>query len=231
MAKLYMVPSVISEEGEGEIPQATLEVIQGLKFYIAERARTARRFLKLCKLPFSIQEIEIVEMDKRDFKVGKEEVLQWLKDGHDVGVISESGMPGVADPGREFAKLAHNNNFEVIPLTGPSSIFLALSASGLSGQDFCFHGYLPIKDHELKSKFKELKKNMSRGQTQIFIETPYRNSRMFEQILKNFEGNDHLCLAIDVTGKNQSIQTRKINQWNGAKPKFDKIPTVFLLAK
>lgn len=231
MAKLYMVPSVISEGQENEIPPATLEVIHNLKFYIAERARTARRFLILCQLPFPIQEIEIVEMDKRDPIAGQDEVLRWLKEGYDVGVISESGMPGVADPGRNFANLAHQNNFEVVPLTGPSSILLALSASGLNGQNFCFHGYLPIKDHELKSKFKELQKQMAKGQTQIFIETPYRNARMFEQIIKSFDSSSYLCLATDITGEKQSIKTRQIKMWKGSKPNFDKIPTVFLLSK
>lgn len=231
MAKLYMVPSIISEGQENEIPSATLQVIHKLKFYIAERARTARRFLKLCELPFSIQEIEIIEMDKRDPSIGQDEVLRWLQEGYDVGVISESGMPGVADPGRDFAKLAHQNNFEVVPLTGPSSILLALSASGMNGQNFCFQGYLPIKDHELKNKFKELQKNIAKGQTQIFIETPYRNGRMFEQILKNFDSNTFLCLAIDITGENQLIKTNQIKNWKNSKPNFDKIPTVFLLSK
>lgn len=231
MAKLFMVPSIISEGREGEIPPATREVIQTLKFYIAERARTARRFLKLCSLPFPIQEIEIIEMDKRDLQVGQEQVLQWLKAGHDVGVISESGMPGIADPGKEFAHLAHKHNFEVVPLTGPSSIMLALSASGLNGQNFCFNGYLPIKDHELKNSFRELAKQLAKGQTQIFIETPYRNSRMFDQILKNFDPSIKLCLAIDITGAQQSIKTATIKQWKSMKPNFDKIPTVFLLAK
>lgn len=231
MAKLFMVPSIISEGKENEIPLATLEVIHTLKFYVAERARTARRFLKLCKLPFAIQEIEMVEMDKRNLSVGQDQVLAWLKAGHNVGVISESGMPGIADPGKEFAQLAHRNNFEVTPLTGPSSIMLALSASGLSGQYFCFHGYLPIKDHELKSKFKELSRNIDKGQTQIFIETPYRNARMFEQILKFYDLKIKLCLAIDITGEQQSIKTLPIKQWKSIKPQFDKIPTVFLLGK
>lgn len=231
MAKLYMVPSIISEEKSQEIPEATLGIIHKLKFYVAERARTARRFLKLCDLPFAIQDIEIVEMDKRDKMVGQDQVLAWLKAGNDVGVISESGMPGIADPGKEFAKLAHSNNIEVVPLTGPSSIMLALSASGLNGQNFCFQGYLPIKDHELKSKFKEIEKNLAKDQTQIFIETPYRNSRMFESILKNFDPNTMLCLAIDITGVHQSIRTAKIKTWKTIKPKFDKIPTVFLLGK
>lgn len=231
MSKLYMVPSIISEEKSKEIPVATLQVIHKLKYYVAERARTARRFLKLCDLPFAIQEIEMVEMDKRDLTAGQAEVLAWLNAGHNVGVISESGMPGIADPGKEFALLAHRNNFEVVPLTGPSSIMLALSASGMNGQNFCFHGYLPIKDHELKNRFKELQKNISKGQTQIFIETPYRNSRMFDQILKNFDANINLCLAIDITGEHQSIKTAKIKDWKNKKPNFDKIPTVFLLSK
>lgn len=231
MAKLFMVPSIISEGQENEIPEATIQVIHQLKYYVAERARTARRFLKLCQLPFPIQEIEMVEMDKRDLTMGQDQVLTWLKNGHDVGVISESGMPGIADPGREFAQLAHNNQFEVVPLTGPSSIMLALSASGLNGQNFCFQGYLPIKDHELKNRFRDLQKNISKGETQIFIETPYRNQRMLDQILKSFSGDIKLCIAIDITGENQSIMTKKINKWKGSKPNFDKIPTVFLLGK
>ncbi len=231
MAKLYMVPSVISEGQVDSIPEASLRIIQSLKFYVAERARTARRFIKLCNPPFSIQEIELVEMDKRDLQVGQSQVLAWLKAGHDVGVISESGMPGVADPGKEFAALAHRNNFEVIPLPGPSSILLALSGSGLNGQNFTFHGYLPIKDGELKSKLAGLQKAAQKGQTQIFIETPFRNQRMLDHICKFLDSNLSLCIAIDISGEQQSIQTKKIKDWKGSKPNFNKIPTVFLLGK
>jgi len=231
MAKLFMVPSVISEGQVDSIPEACLQVIKTLKFYVAERARTARRFIKLCQPPFSIQEIELVEMDKRDLQVGQDQVLKWLKAGHDVGVISESGMPGVADPGKEFAALAHRNNFEVVPLPGPSSILLALSGSGLNGQQFTFHGYLPIKDGELKSKLASLQKFASKGQTQIFIETPFRNQRMFDHITKFVDPNLSLCVAIDISGEQQSIQTKKIKDWKGKKPAFNKIPTVFLLGK
>lgn len=231
MAKLYMVPSVISEGQVDSIPEASLQTIQKLKFYVAERARTARRFIKLCNPPFSIQEIELVEMDKRDLQVGQSQVLAWLKAGHDVGVISESGMPGVADPGKEFAALAHRNNFEVIPLPGPSSILLALSGSGLNGQNFAFHGYLPIKDGELKSKLTNLQKAAQKGQTQIFIETPFRNQRMLDHICKFVDSNLNLCVAIDISGEHQSIQTKKVANWKGMKPAFNKIPTVFLLGK
>ena len=231
MAKLYMVPSVISEGQINSIPEASVQIIHQLKYYVAERARTARRFIKLCQPPFTIQDIEMVEMDKRDLQVGQDQVLQWLKDGHDVGVISESGMPGIADPGKEFASLAHKNNFEVVALPGPSSILLALSASGLNGQHFTFHGYLPIKDNELKNKLNELQKGAQKGQTQIFIETPYRNQRILEQITKFVDPALTLCIAIDISGDQQSIKSKKIKTWAGAKPAFHKIPTVFLIGK
>jgi len=231
MAKLYMVPSVISEGQIDTIPEASLKVIKQLKCYVAERARTARRFIKLCNPPFSIQEIDIVEMDKRDLQAGQSEVLSWLKEGKDVGVISESGMPGVADPGKSFAALAHRNGFEVIPLPGPSSILLALSGSGLNGQNFCFHGYLPIKDGELKSKLTKLQKAAQQGQTQIFIETPFRNQRMLDHITKFVDGDLSLCVAIDISGQQQSIVTKKVKAWKGTQPNFNKIPTVFLLGK
>ena len=231
MAKLYMVPSVISEGQVESIPEVSIKVIHHLKHYVAERARTARRFIKLCQPPFAIQEIEMVEMDKRDLQVGQDQVLTWLKAGHDVGVISESGMPGVADPGKEFANLAHRNNFDVIALPGPSSILLALSASGLSGQHFAFHGYLPIKDNELKVKLGELQRAAQKGQTQIFIETPYRNQRMLEQICKSVDSSLSLCIAIDISGPDESIKCKKIKEWAGLKPAFNKIPTVFLIGK
>ncbi len=231
MAKLYMVPCVISDTQIGAIPKSTIEIIQTLKYYVAERARTARRFLKHCNLPFPIQDIVIIEMDKREILAGQDQVLNWLKNGFDVGVISESGMPGIADPGKEFASLAHQNHFEVIALTGPSSIMLAISASGLNGQNFCFQGYLPIKDHELKNKLNEIQKFALKGQTQIFIETPYRNERLFDQIIKNIDPNLKLCLAIDLTGPSQSIKTQRLAQWKSTKPNFHKIPTVFLIGK
>ncbi len=229
--KLFLVPTWISDEKINTIPEQTLLIIRELKFYVAERAKTARRFLKHCHLPFPIQEIEMVEMDKHGDQLSDSTWLEWIKAGHDVGIISESGMPGIADPGKKYVIEAHRNEVRVIPLTGPSSIFLALAASGLNGQSFVFHGYLPIKDHELKPRLQKLAKSAEKNQSQIFIEAPYRNKRLLSNLVKYLPDYLKLTIAMDVSGNSEYIKTKSIKAWKSNLPELDKIPCIFLIGK
>lgn len=228
-SKLYLIPTVISEGQIETLPLSTIKIIHSLKYFIVERARTARRFIKLTKPPYAISDLEIVEFSN-DINSGEELAIKWLKSGFNVGVISESGMPGIADPGQTIVRLAHQNHIAVESLVGPSSINLALSASGLNGQDFAFKGYLPIKDNELKIHLRSMEKNILKNhQTQIFIETPYRNNRLIKIILSSLSKKLLFCIASDLTGSSEFVKTQSIGDWKRNVPQLDKVPTIFLL--
>ena len=188
-------------------------MIHGLKHFVVERARTARRFIKSTNPPYRIEELTIIEIDKKGDQY-LAEVKTLFSDNRNVGLISESGMPAIADPGSEVVSLAHKHGVTVKPLTGPSSLFLALSASGLNGQSFAFRGYLPIKENEIIQKIKQLETIiLKENQTQIFIETPYRNERIFKFLTQKLSAKIRLCIAKDVTGQEEYIKTRTISEW------------------
>jgi len=194
-----------------------------------ERARTARRFISKTKPPYSISDLEIIELNKNEGPIS-DGILNLFREQVSFGLISESGMPAVADPGSEIVRLAHQHGFQVRPLVGPSSILLALAASGLNGQGFSFRGYLPIKDNELSTALKEIEKIILKKRvTQIFIETPYRNQRLFQTILKHCHNQLLLCVAIDITGPEEKIVTKTISEWRKSKFQLSKVPTIFLL--
>lgn len=210
---------------------STVETIHKIKYFIVERARTARRFIKLTKPSYRIDELTILEITQEDDNY-IQQCMQWLESGHDVGLISESGMPAIADPGSKIISRLHNHNIKIKPCVGPSSILLGLAASGLNGQNFTFHGYLPIKENQLKSKLKTLEAIIQKtSQSQIFIETPYRNDRLMGILLKSLSSKIKLCLAIDITGKNESIITKTIHQWKNAHFPIGKVPCLFILGK
>lgn len=176
-----------------------------------------------------IENLQFSEIDKHS-GVDMNTFTNWVKKGHDIGVMSEAGCPGIADPGSVLVKKAHQLNVEVVPLTGPNSIILALMASGLNGQSFCFHGYLPLKDPARSNKIKELEVlSAKEKQTQIFIETPYRNHVLLDELLKKCKNNTLLCVAENITASNAFIKTRTIYDWRQNKPKLGKEPAVFLL--
>lgn len=196
---------------------------------MVERARTTRRFIKLTDPPYVISDLEILELDKEGTQ-HLPELEKLFQQGKSIGLMSESGMPAIADPGSEIVAMAHKMNYQVKPLVGPSSIFLALAASGLNGQNFNFCGYLPIKEGELKSKLREIEnKILKEKQTIIFIETPYRNKRIFESLIRFLSGNIKLCVAADITGAKESISTKSISQWKSNVVILEKVPTIFLL--
>jgi 16S rRNA (cytidine1402-2'-O)-methyltransferase len=230
VGKLYLIPNVISDDTQADVIAPNVRaILPGITHFLAEDVRTARRFLSSLKIYPSIESLsfEVLNKDTRENDVAP--LMKPLKDGLDLGVISESGCPGVADPGALAAGWAHQNGFAVVPLVGPSSILLALMASGLNGQQFTFHGYLPIDvkvaGDQLRAMEKESKK---KSQTQIFIETPYRNNQIFELLLKTLNKDTLLTVAIDITGKDQRILTQSIGKWQSAKTTWSKTPAVFL---
>lgn len=211
------------------IPPETVQLIHSTKHYIVERARTARRFIKLTKPPYRIEELEIIEIP-REGQFHIKQLAEWCKDGLHVGIMSESGMPGVADPGNSMVAYAHAHKIKVKVASGPSSIIMALAASGLNGQNFTFNGYLPIKENELRKRLKVIEnKILKEKQSQIFIEAPYRNDRMFQFLLKEMRPDIKLCIARDITGEFELIMTASISDWKKQIIKIGKHPTIFIL--
>ncbi len=225
--KLYLIPVPIADGAIQTLPAEVYTVTGNIKYYFAENVRTARRFLRLLHPTLNIDEIQFSEMSKHE---GVDVTLfkKWLHDGFTIGVLSESGCPGVADPGAELAAIAHQKNATVVPVTGPSSIILALMASGLNGQSFCFNGYLPVKDPERSKRIKHLEQlSAKEKQTQLFIETPYRNESILADLLKNCLPTTMLSIAKDLTAADAYIKTYSIANWKKEVPVLGKVPAVF----
>lgn len=231
--KLYLIPTTLGEGTESKtLPLTVLESIKNIDIFIVENIRTSRRFIKKMYKEKDIDNTLFFSYGKHDSLNLQEDFLPLIYEGKDVGVISEAGVPCVADPGSKIVDFAHQFQIEVIPITGPSSILLALMASGLNGQNFAFNGYLPIDKKERSKKIKELETlSKKQGQTQIFMETPYRNIQLFEAILKSCSNNTKLCIASNITLDNQKIETKKIEEWKSKKPDIHKSPTIFLISK
>ena len=231
MAKLYLVPNVLSEGGWQQVlPAGIFSVITETKYFIVENIRTARRFMKQVNKDKNIDECIFFELNKHTSVSEIPSFLKPLETGFDVAVISEAGCPGIADPGADVVKIAHQKGIKVVPLVGPSSILLALMASGLNGQNFAFKGYLPVKPSERVKEIAILEKRVtSQRQTQIFIETPYRNNHLLSDLLKTCSPAALLCIAANITGENEFIVTKTIEQWKKQVPDLHKIPTIFLL--
>lgn len=228
-----MMPCPIVEEDLDSLSKESIKVLHKLTYFVVERARTARRFIKSTEHPIAISDLQLFELDKNNPSDGLETFLQVLLSGVDVGVISEAGCPGIADPGNLAVQFAHAHDIKVTPLVGPSSILLALIASGLNGQDFAFNGYLPNKSPELSKKLKILEqKVMSYNQTQLFMEAPYRNEFVLSHCMKIFSPQLKLCIACDINGPTEFIKTKTIKSWSGTDwQQFHKRPAVFLIGK
>lgn len=229
--KLYLIPTPISDSGlEWVIPQSVRESIQTLSSFIVEHPKTARQFLKQIACKVSLQEIQLQILNEHTKPEELETLLQPLLSGRDVGLLSEAGCPAIADPGSNLVRLAHDRHIKVVPLVGPSSIVLALMASGLNGQCFCFNGYLPIEKHARTQQIITLeKRSIKHNQTQIFIEAPYRNQALLELIVQICRDDTHLCVAAHLTASNEMIVTKTIRQWKQKLPDINKIPTIFML--
>ncbi len=229
---LYLIPCTLGDTpAELVLPQHAIDIARALQHYVVEQPRTARQFLSALKHERAINTLDFATLNEHTKASELPALLAPLLAGNDVGVISEAGCPGIADPGAELVNLAHQKNIRVIPLVGPSSILLALMASGLNGQRFAFHGYLPIADTDRNSAIAALEAESARhGQTQMFIETPYRNDRMFAALLAQCRPTTRLCVATDLTLVTEEIRTFSIAEWKRmTHSDLKKRPSLFLL--
>ncbi len=229
---LYLIPNSLGECNlENVLPSVNFEIIRKLKHFIVEDIRTARRFLKKVDKEINIDELLFYTLNKHTSPEEISSYLSPLKNGSDVGIISEAGCPAIADPGAEIVRIAQTQNYRVVPLTGPSSILLALMASGFNGQSFAFVGYLPIQGNERIQALKQLEKRAQyEKQSQLFIETPYRNMKMMEDILNTCQPKTQLCIACDITLETEYIKTKNIAEWKKEKlPDLNKRPCIFLI--
>ncbi len=229
LGKLYLLPVPIAEGRWDTLPEDTKKEIVRLRFFFVENIRTARRLIKSIHPEAVIDDLHFSEIHKHH-GMDKNLLKTWLQQGYEIGVMSESGCPGIADPGAEAAAVAQEMNAEVIPFVGPSSVLLALMASGFNGQSFCFNGYLPVKEPERSRQIKLLEAHSQKNkQTQIFIETPYRNPTLLNDFLKQCSEQTRLCIAYNITSEKAFIKTKTIRQWKREKPVLEKQPCVFLL--
>jgi len=231
MAKLFLIPNVLSDgDWQNVLPVNVLPVLTNTRFFIVENIRTARRFMKQVNKDIDIDRLTFFELNKHTHPNEIPSFLKPLENGEDVAVISEAGCPGVADPGADIVKLAHQKGITVVPLVGPSSILLALMASGLNGQNFAFNGYLPVQSNERMRAINSLEKKVrNEQQAQIFIETPYRNNQLIADLLKTCSPSTLLCIAANITGENEFIATKSIGKWKKSVPDLHKQPAIFLI--
>lgn len=232
LGKLYLLPVPLGNEGDPKdvLPQAVERSIEFIDHYIVENEKTARRFIKAI-LPTKKQpELKLSILNKHTEPSEHHDFIKPCFEGFNVGLMSEAGCPGVADPGAAIVKIAHEKGIQVVPLTGPSSILLAIMASGMNGQSFAFNGYLPIEKGEKKSALKNFEKlSQDKKQSQLFIETPYRNNKLLEDILGALQPSTHLCIAADITLSTEFIKTKTIAQWKKEKTDLHNRPCIFII--
>jgi 16S rRNA (cytidine1402-2'-O)-methyltransferase len=229
--KLYLIPVPLGETAHHTIPQYVKECLWQLDYFIVERAKTARHFIKAAQHPRPLPELEMVELSEHTKEAEYRSFLAPALSGRNIGLMSEAGCPGVADPGAVVVDLAHRQGIQVVPLVGPSSILLALMGSGMNGQKFCFQGYLSAKKQDLGQQLKHLEQLAQRDQcTQIFIEAPYRNQQIVAAALQHLAPQTRLCIAVDLTMPSEYIVTRKVEEWKRNPPAdLHKRPAIFLL--
>lgn len=229
---LYMIPVSISDAPINDtLPSGNLEVARGIRHFIVENVRTARRFLRRCDHGFPIDECTFCELNRHTDLKEVSSYLEPLRKGNPMGVMSEAGCPAVADPGALAVEIAQREGLKVVPLVGPSSILMALMTSGFNGQGFAFNGYLPIEDAERTRRIKELEQISAKTHmTQIFIETPYRNNRMLKSLAATLKGDTLICVAANLTDpERESAVTLSASQWKGRSYDYDKQPAIFLI--
>lgn len=228
---LYLIPITIAENATHTIPAFTREIIEQTNIYIVENIKTARRFIKSIFKEKNIDECVFVELDKHTNYKFDDTILSEIFNGKNIGLMSEAGTPCIADPGNKVVEIAHEMNIKVIPLVGPSSILMALMASGFNGQQFTFNGYLPIEQNERKSKLQQMENFAKKGSTQIFMDTPYRNQKLLDEIISYCKFDTMLCIAANVTAKDEFIQTLPLAEWKKQKPNIHKKPVIFVFGK
>ena len=228
--RIYLIPVTLGgEDFLKVIPEKVISLTRLLRFFIVEDIRSARRFLRLIDKEFPINDTVFFELNEHTGESDIAHYLEPLLNGSDIGIMSEAGLPGIADPGSRIIALAHQKKITVTPLSGPSSIVLALISSGLNGQNFSFNGYLPVKPAERTAKLRELEKKAGEGYAQIFMETPYRNQKMLEAIITTCHNDTKLCIAADITLTSESIRTMKISEWKKVLPSLNDKLVVFVM--
>ncbi len=231
---LYLIPVTLGETPhENVLPSFNAEVVKEIRHFVVEEIRTARRFLRRMDREFPIDDCTFFEMGKHADNSRFAEYLALIAKGHSVGVISEAGCPAVADPGADIVSIAQRRGIKVVPLVGPCSMIMAVMASGLGGQSFAFNGYLPVQDGDRAKRIKQLESRAwSEGQTQLFIETPYRNRKMFDTLCANLRPDTRMCIAAGITTPDEWIHTKTIREWKQTSlPDLGKIPAIFLIGK
>lgn len=232
---LYLIPNTLgTQDFESVLPSKNKEIVMNIRHFIVESRKCAVRFLITLDKNFPVDDCTFTELSEHtDEKTNLSKILLPLEKGESMGVISDAGCPAVGDPGSRAVELAHKKGLTVVPLVGPNSMILALMASGFNGQNFCFNGYLPVKNNEKESKIKNLENRMYKeNQTQLFIETPYRNLQLFDSLLKICREETKLCIASGLSTENEYISTKTIREWKKTKkPEINKIPAIFLIYK
>ncbi len=230
---LYLIPNLLGEcSTEKVLPAVNTSIINSIKYFIVEDIRTTRRFLKKVNKSIDIDKLTFFELNQHSDLRNISHYIEPLLNGNNVGIISEAGCPAVADPGALIVELAQQKNIKVVPLVGPSSILLALMASGFNGQSFAFEGYLPINNDKRSKRLKTLESRIyNENQTQIFIETPYRNNKIVQDFITHCRSTTKLCIAAEITTDNEFIKTKPLNVWKNSLPDLNKKPTIFLLYK
>jgi 16S rRNA (cytidine1402-2'-O)-methyltransferase len=231
--KLYLIPTTMGEcDPMDVLPQTVKRTIDFIDYYIVENEKTARKSIKGINPEKKQADLVLFALNKHTETKEHLDFIKPLLEGKNVGLMSEAGCPGVADPGAVIVKLAHERGIQVIPLVGPSSILLAMMASGMNGQSFTFHGYLPIEKDEKRASFKSLERtSFEKNQSQIFIETPYRNNKLLEDLIQTLHPETHLCIATDITLPTEYIKTKKISAWKKETIDLHKRPTIFIIHK
>jgi 16S rRNA (cytidine1402-2'-O)-methyltransferase len=238
LGKLYLIPITLSNPGETTVvpedvlPHTIKRTIDFVDYYIVENEKTARKFIKSIHPEKKQPDLKISVLNKHTEIAEHNDFIQPLLRGENIGLMSESGCPGIADPGADIVKLAHEKGIQVVPLVGPSSILLALMASGMNGQSFAFNGYLPIDKNDKKQALKSFERlSQEKNQSQLFIETPYRNNKLMEDLLQILQPNTYLCVACDITLPTEYIKTKTVNQWKKEKADLHNRPCIFIIHK
>lgn len=228
--KIYLIPVTLGgDDFKDVIPEKVIILTRQLRFFIVEDTRSARRFLRLIDKGFPINDTVFRELNEHTMESEIAEYLEPVFKGVDIGIMSEAGLPGIADPGSRIIAIAHKRKLKIVPLAGPSSILLALISSGLNGQNFTFNGYLPVKPDERRARIKELERKSHEGYAQIFMETPYRNQKMLESLISTCSGETMLCIAADITLPTEFIRTMKISEWSKNIPSLNDRLAVFVM--
>lgn len=233
IGKLYLIPTTLGETEPLEVmPLSVKKVVEQIDYYVVENEKSARKFIKNICPKKQQPSLKIMLLDKFAQESETKKYLDVCAQGINVGLLSEAGVPAIADPGATIVKLAHQKNIQVVPLVGPSSVLLAMMSSGFNGQNFAFNGYLPIDNSAKRNAIKELEKlSIDKNQSQIFIETPFRNQKMFSELIATLAPNTQLCIATDITLNTEFIKTLSIKDWKNQHPDLHKRPTIFIIQK